>query len=42
MSLPLGGGKAELARMAANGIGQLRETADWPLTNAGQLPLAPA
>src|SRR5215213_7539437 len=36
MSLPLGGDKAELTRMATNGVAQLRAIADQPVTHADQ------
>src|SRR5215211_5654669 len=36
VSLPLGGYKAELTRMATNGVGQLRAIADQPVTYTNQ------
>src|SRR5215208_3802279 len=36
VSFPLGGYKAELTRMAANGVAQLRAIADQPVTDADQ------
>src|SRR5580693_8221377 len=36
VSLPLGGGKAELTRIATDGVAQLRAIADQPVTYADQ------